>query len=205
MSITHFFCITLFIFAGNEKILCQEAKISQISCFPDSVETKAMAVYFDTVNNDGKGFHPYVFFYRFLKDEKRDCFCSLLLFAKAFDFLLYDGLDLQYDPVKNHPVNLSVGSVGEKEQELDKKLIQAERLKSKKYWKYLHFLEIKSEYERQVVAKYTKENRSLEQDVNNLLRFGTYVSPVQLRDILMSKYAHITEKKIPLPAGFSKN
>ena len=185
-------------FALHEKMFCQNNS-SPISCLRDSVASKAISVYFDTTNCNNKSFSSYEFFYHFLKDEKRNCFCEMLLFAKTFDLMLKNGLDPKYDAVNNTIISYSGASMGmtKAEEEAWEREMKRQKALNQKYREYMDFLEVKYEYEKRVIKRYHEDTtRSLEQDVNSLILYGTYAYPLQLKDILMSKYEHITKDKI---------
>jgi hypothetical protein len=61
---------------------------------------------------------------------------------------------------------------------------------------YRMYLFMKKRYEENVVAQYEADkSRSLEQDVNNILRYGIYAYPATLKGILLTENADALKAK----------
>jgi len=161
------------------------------SCLADSTEYKILQAQFDTIPL--YGLPDAIMRFGTLSQYNRDCFCELLVFAKIFNHLLEIGLDLKYDKRKNPPEKTSIVIVRPTKEELD--WIQNIKKNNDKYIVFQRFILFKEHYERYTLPKYKKDPaRSLVKDVNNIILYGTYQYPNNLKDILLSKYSYITRE-----------
>ena len=161
------------------------------SCLADSTEYKILQAQFDTLPL--YRLQGVITRFGTLSQYNRDCFCELLVFAKIFNHLLEIGLDLKYAIRKNPLGNLSGAILNPTKEELE--WIQNLKENNNKFNIFWTFILFKEHYERYTLPKYKKDPaRSLEKDVNNIILYGTYQYPNNLKDILLSKYSYITRE-----------
>ncbi len=120
------------------------------------------------------------------RNSKRNCFERLLVYTKIFDFFLQNGLDMSFDCIKNPPMMISAaaGDLLEERKEAEINNTQCSLLR--------HCTDLFEDYERDVVIPYKEDKtRSLEKDIDNILKYNLYTSPQILRDILLLKFKKI--------------
>jgi hypothetical protein len=171
------------------------AQSLKLDCSLDSISYKYLNTFLDT--SDYHTITMKRLDYTILKNQqqKRDCFCNLLIYAKLFDYLLKNGLDLSYSIVKNPPIMNSFFII-EAHTDTKKHKLNSDfnNTKHKLYW---DFLFLKKSYEDYVVKSYkNNKTKSLEIDVNNIIFYNIYTNPNTLQDILLSKYEHLTRDKM---------
>ncbi len=123
------------------------------------------------------------------KSISRNCFCSLLIYAKIFDFYLSQGIipNQKYNPKSNIHYDVTYMN----ENEINE---QNERLINENF--YRNFLEFNELYQKYVVQQYMIESKmSLENDVKNLLHYGIYCNVEILKKILLGKYQGLSKSE----------
>lgn len=128
--------------------------------------------------------HPYLL----PIDSERNCFCTLLIYAKMFNTLLQDTIDFTYNLTETPPMSQYLNYSKEHMEKVDRN--------NRRYNLFVGFLEFKQLYEEDIPLAYRKnKKRSLKKDVNNIIKYGTYNQPRVLRDILLGKYTYLNLKK----------
>jgi hypothetical protein len=101
--------------------------------------------------------------------------------------MLEKGLDINYQIAKKPPRYNSTNVPNDLEQNNI----------NFRYYTFLKFLKIKSEYEKYLLKCYTNgENQTLALAVDNILKYHIYAYPSTLKSILLGKYAHLTKEKL---------
>jgi hypothetical protein len=120
-------------------------------------------------------------------NKEQNCSCALLIYVKLFDFLINNKLDLEFSILKDPPITMSgVMSINNNDIEIRKQRDES----IKKFRAYQIYLILKKAFEEEVMKKYEADKGlSLEQDVNNILRYGIYAYPSTLKGILLTKNA----------------
>jgi hypothetical protein len=174
--------IAAFFITGLARSTAQDS--IYIACTEDSVFYKRFIAHMDTfvlVNHSFDKIKE-----QFLNKEQ-NCFCSLLIYAKLFDFLLNNKLDLEYSVLKDPPISMS-GVMSIDGNDIETRKQRSESIKKHKYFSV--YIYLKKAFEEDVIKKYELDkNLSLEQDVNNILRYGIYAYPSSLKGILLTKNA----------------
>jgi hypothetical protein len=178
----------VFLFASANKSMAQSTISTE--CTKDSVFYKSFLAHIDTTDIT----KDYSFKIKeFLPEKEQNCFCALLIYVKMFDFLLNNNLDLEFSLLKDPPIiRSSIMSNDPKGIEVQKKSELSQR-KRRVFTVYYIF---KEAFEENVVAQYEADKSlSLEQDVNNILRYGIYSHPKTLKGMLLTKNADALKKK----------
>lgn len=133
------------------------------------------------------------------KHEERGLFCNLLLYTCIFNSLIEHSLNLNYDIKKNPPRRNSAYSIDkftlEEYERVKKEHLKAD-VSTIECNLFSDFLTYKELYEEYVISAYKKNKEfSLKTDVEAIIKFGFYLKPNLLKDILLSKYAHLTHKR----------
>ncbi len=159
------------------------------NCFSDSLEVKALKEFLSPSNNQ---IIMKALYYTTLSNKKeRDCFCELMIYSYLFNYLLEKGLDLNYDISKNPPSNNST--------DLPSESVIVKRINenNSKYKLFSDFLLIKESYQKNVLTKYKNDKRkNIERDISTIIQNGLYLYPLTLKDILQSKYEHLSKEKM---------
>lgn len=176
--------IVVFFITGLARSTAQDS--IYIACTEDSVFYKRFIAHVDTfvlVN------HNFDKIKELFLNKEQNCFCSLLIYAKLFDFLLNNKLDLEYSVLKDPPISMSgVMSMENNSFDIDLRKKRADSIKKHKYFSVYIFL--KKAFEEEIMKKYEADKvLSLEQDVNNILRYGIYAYPCTLKGMLLTKNA----------------
>lgn len=156
-----------------------------IDCSQDSTAYLALSKMLDTTEVSNIYYLDLLNYSILSPSKKRDYFCDLLIYARIFDFMLEEGLDLNYQ-VKHPPMRNSTNFPTE----------LAQVNSNNKYYLFRHFLKIKEKYEKSVLKCYKSDkSRMLAQDIENILKYHTYAYPGTLKGILLGNYSHLTQKK----------
>lgn len=167
---------------------------TSINCNQDSTDCFILSKRLDTINIRNI-YNLYFIEFMLPPYKKRDCFCDLLIYTRLFDFLLENGLDLNYQIKKNPPRRVSSNAI-----EFDSIQIN----NNQKYSIFKHFLNIKESYEERVVKIYDADKRrNIVQDIENILKYRISAYPDTLKNILLGNYVHLTKEK--LQADYDSN
>lgn len=158
-----------------------------IDCRGDSTAYLALSKMLDTTKINNIQNLDLLYYTVFSPGKKRDCFCDLLIYARVFDFMLENGLALNYQVAQNPPLHSSTFAPPPAEQIIS----------NNKFNIFLQFLKIKKEYENSVLERYYNDkSRMLGKDIDNILKYHIYAYPSTLKDILLAKYTHLTLEKL---------
>ena len=172
-------------------------------CVKDSTKFDSINQYFShkyTIDNFDYYFHKYI-----TNPQGNNYLCSLVSYAKFFDFLLSKGLDVNFSALKNPFGRISGVYINPPPEEIERRRINQENYI--KQYTYRHFLEAKKSYEHRVIRDfYRAENiSSFESEVESLVNMGGYRHPTILRNILLNKYKKHTLERLDQEIYPSKN
>jgi hypothetical protein len=179
-NITKFTILALFFALSNKG----NAQTLKEPCTEDSVFYKRFIAHMDTFLVKNQGFYKIE---ELFLNKEQNCSCALLIYVKLFDFLINNKLDLEFSILKDPPITMSgVMSINNNDIEIRKQRDES----IKKFRAYQIYLILKKAFEEEVMKKYEADKGlSLEQDVNNILRYGIYAYPSTLKGILLTKNA----------------
>jgi hypothetical protein len=174
--------IAAFFITGLARSTAQDS--IYIACTEDSVFYKRFIAHMDTFLVKNQGFYKIE---ELFLNKEQNCSCALLIYVKLFDFLINNKLDLEFSILKDPPITMSgVMSINNNDIEIRKQRDES----IKKFRAYQIYLILKKAFEEEVMKKYEADKGlSLEQDVNNILRYGIYAYPSTLKGILLTKNA----------------
>ena len=178
--------ITVCIFLKTSPVNCQ---LSSNLCFQDSTNFLKFDILLDDLfKNDYKIEDLLEYFLR-QKDKK----CLLLLYANIFNKLQKEGLDLNYDIVKNPPQSSSVVSAIEGFRE---QIDQEIKENNDPFRRYTEFLNYNKKYKRFISFKYKNSDNELKEEVYNIISNNLFVKPSELENILLLCYKHHTKDRL---------
>ena len=150
--------------------------INTLTCLTDSVSYASLNEFFSEKEYSLISIES--LFYTVLNTKNsRDKSCSVLLYAKIFDHLLEQGLDLNYSIAKNRP------KLNSTDFPTDSEFVKNDDQDNLKFKLFYDFLELKKHYEKYLVPQYGKDNlQILEDDVMKIIRYV--------------KYEHLNRKKM---------
>jgi hypothetical protein len=154
---------------------------SNSNCKYDSATYQPFLIYLDTCNFSF--FDPEHVYTKFIKSHAKDsCLCNLLLYVRVFDYLLNNDLDIRYDLLQSPPIHVSSNLPP------DHPYILKTEKNCIRYDLYTYFIFFKEKYDMTVLTEYElSKNKSIQSDVNNILKYNIYSKPSTLKEILIVK------------------
>ncbi len=126
-------------------------------------------------------------------NNKSSQFCSILIYARLFDKICTEGLDLNYQvsPVTRLSYIASELSF---EDSIHINQVMANNLR---YYCFRDFVYLKNHYEQHIIEVYFKENISIdfEKTINTLISYGGFSHPIMVKNFLLSKYDKFSLEK----------
>lgn len=134
-----------------------------------------------------------------MKSNINNNITHLMVYARIFDFLLMNNLDLSYNPAENQlviysisiPEELITQDLKNEMAEMDQKFIKDRLLSG--------FLKIKERYEYGIERKFyknTTDDVKLQADVDLVINYGRFAYPTTVKSILLMKFQKLNREKI---------
>ncbi len=134
-----------------------------------------------------------------MKSNTNNNITHLMVYARIFDFLLMNNLDLGYNPAANKLINYSYDIPEELiTQDLKNEMAEMDQ-KFKKHHLLFEFLKIKKRYEYGIKKKFyknTTDDVKLQEDVGLVINYGRFAYPTTVKSILLMKFQQLNREKI---------
>ena len=120
-------------------------------------------------------------------------FCSIIIYARIFDKICTEGLDLEYQ--LSCPTRLFVIDFEPSPEDIA--YYKRVEINNIKCYCFRDFIYLKTHYEQQIIAAYypQKQDIAFEKTINELVNYGGYAHPTMVKNFLLSKYDRFTLEK----------
>jgi Zn-dependent M28 family amino/carboxypeptidase len=163
----------------------------------DSTIFRDLEIFLDTIEREELYFYPIELL--LMKSNINNNITHLMVYARIFDFLLMNNLDLGYNPAENQlaiysysiPEELITQDLKNEMAEMEQKIIKDRLL--------FGFLKIKERYEYGIKRKFyknTEDELKLQADVDLVINYGRFAYPTTVKNILLMKYQKLNREKI---------
>jgi len=117
--------------------------------------------------------------------------CSIIAYAKMYDYLFQNGFDVDFDYQSAFPTSYSIWLPSKEVMDRVRKLQEENNSKRKDFNIFLDYTRLNERYYLEIIKVYQeKGERNLEKDVDEILSSGEYVHPDKIRELLLfEKYS----------------